>query len=375
MKKLLSVLLSLTAFLSFVLLSYSMVSASDSKIISDKITDNAAYSFDKNSGELTIDGYGMIWTGRVLSEDLYSQSVNTEDIKKLIIKDGITVFDLDMFFSSYDENIRISEITLPKSIKKISGSFKACELLKAIHYGGSKEDWHKVIGSDDKAFSKMNIQYSAPVEKSATGFSGKGNEIKTEKLSENISCTYNYITEELVVNGSGELKTNEENWQLSRLLFTAGDPYSDDYTRFVSFKDVVINEGVTKLCYGNFQYDTPESITIPKSVKIIEENCFGTLSADEDANIEIYYAGSAADWNQIEIGKYNEMLTKGKFHFADSSKEKTGVLESTSNVPADDKQIKKTSNAVYIIAGVSGAVLLIAVASVLIVIGKKKNKQ
>lgn len=361
MKKLLSAMSAYAVFLSIILLSYSMVSASDSKIISDKITDNAAYSFDKNNGELTIDGYGMIWTGRVLSEDLYSQSVKTEDIKKLIIKDGITVFDLGIVFSSYDENIRISEITLPKSIKKISGSFEVCQLLKAIHYGGTKEDWHQVIGSDDKAFSKMNIQYSAPVDKSATGFSGKGNEIKTEKLSENISCTYNYITEELVVNGSGELKTNEENWQLSRLLFTAGDPYSDDYTRFVSFKNVVINEGVTKLCHGNFQYDTPESITIPRSVKIIEENCFGTLSADEDANIEIYYAGSADDWNKIDIGEMNDLLINGNLHFAEEN-------------AAAGNTAEKSPYTVYIIASASAAVLLIAAAAVFIVIRKKKSK-
>ncbi|MDE5670834.1 MAG: leucine-rich repeat domain-containing protein [Eubacterium sp.] len=374
MKKLLSILLSFAVFLSLILLSCSMVSASDGNVISGKITDNSTYSFDKNSGELTIDGYGMIWTGRVLSEDLYSQSVKTEDIKKLIIKGGITIFDLDIVFSSYDENIRISEITLPKSIKKISGSFKTCELLKTIHYGGTKDDWNKVIGSDDKVFSKMNIQYSVPVEKSATGLSGKENEVKTEKLSENISCTYNYITEELVINGRGELKTNEENWQLSRLLFTAGDPYSDYYTRFVNFKDVVINDGITKLCNGNFQYDNLESITIPESVKIIEENCFGTLSADEDASVEVYYAGSSDDWNKIEIGKYNEMLTKGKLHFADSSADKADTFESTSAISTDNEQIEKSNNTIYIIAGASAAIVLIA-AAVLIVIRKKKSKQ
>lgn len=124
MKKLLSILFSFAAFLSLILLSYSIASASDNNIISGKITDNSTYSFDKNSGELTIDGYGMIWTGRVLSEELYSQSVKAEDIKKLTIKDGITVFDLDIFFSAYDEKIGISEITLPKSIKKISGYLK-----------------------------------------------------------------------------------------------------------------------------------------------------------------------------------------------------------------------------------------------------------
>ncbi len=374
MKKLLSILFSFAAFLSLILLSYSIASASDNNIISGKITDNSTYSFDKNSGELTIDGYGMIWTGRVLSEELYSQSVKAEDIKKLTIKDGITVFDLDIFFSAYDENIGISEITLPKSIKKISGSFKACDLLKTIQYGGTKDDWNKVIGSDDKAFSKINIQYSVKVEKSATGFSGKGNEIKTEKLSEDINCTYNYITEELVINGTGELRTNEENWQLCRLLFAAGNPYADDYTRFVSFKDVVINDGITKLCYGNFQYDNLESITIPKSVKIIEENCFGTLSADENASVEVYYAGSAADWNKIEIGKYNEMLTKGKLHFADSSTDISDTSESTSVVSIDNEQIEQSNNVISMIVGASATVLLIA-AAVVIVIRKNKNRK
>lgn len=374
MKKLVLFVFALVIFISAVFTFNTVIFASNDYIISGKITDNSTYSFDKNSGELTIDGYGMIWTGRVLSEELYSQSVKAEDIKKLTIKDGITVFDLDIFFSAYDENIGISEITLPKSIKKISGSFKACDLLKTIQYGGTKDDWNKVIGSDDKAFSKINIQYSVKVEKSATGFSGKGNEIKTEKLSEDINCTYNYITEELVINGTGELRTNEENWQLCRLLFAAGNPYADDYTRFVSFKDVVINDGITKLCYGNFQYDNLESITIPKSVKIIEENCFGTLSTDENASVEVYYAGSAADWNKIEIGKYNEMLTKGKLHFADSLTDISDTSESTSVVSIDNEQIEQSNNVISMIVGASATVLLIA-AAVVIVIRKNKNRK
>lgn len=178
----------------------------------------------------------------------------------------------------------------------------------------------------------------------------------------------------MVIDGTGELRTNEENWQLCRLLFAAGDPYADDYTRFVSFKDVVINDGITKLCYGNFQYDNLESITMPKSVKIIEENCFGTLSTDENASVEVYYAGSAADWNKIEIGKYNEMLTKGKLHFADSLTDISDTSESTSVVSIDNEQIEQSNNVISMIVGASATVLLIA-AAVVIVIRKNKNRK
>lgn len=371
MKKLVSIVFSLVLLVFALFTSNIVLFASEDKIISGSFTDNSAYSFDKTNGELTIDGYGMIWTGRILSEDLYSESVKIEDIKKLIIKDGITIFNISIFFSPYDENIKLTEITLPKSIKKVEGSFDNCSDLKTINYAGSKNEWDKIIFSENQKeeLSEMHFNYSVDVPKSTTGISGKGNEIRTEKLNErinlpneNISCTYNFITEDLEINGKGELKTDNENRLLRSLMFTAGDPYDIDYVRLVTFKNVVINEGITKLCESNFEYEKINSIAIPVSVKEIEKNCFGGLIDEEKTNLEVYYAGSKEDWEKILIGENNEMLTKGNIHYENK-------------VSAEHENNSNSQKTGIYIAIISVAAVLIIAAGVIFVIKKKKNKQ
>ncbi|MDE5670833.1 MAG: hypothetical protein K2I14_05160, partial [Eubacterium sp.] len=251
----------------------------------------------------------------------------------------------------------------PKSIKKIQGDFSRCPSLKTIHYAGTPEDWNKIIFRDyqKELFSEMNFNYSVDVPQSDSDFSGRGNEIVEVKTDSGLKCKLNCITEELVVSGRGSLQISSgpySDFTTVSSLFRRGTGQDDTWTPYIS--DIVIEEGITKICENNF-VGVYNSVVIPKSVTKIEPNSFGSLNdsyrESENKKMDVYYAGSEAEWNKIEIGDMNDELINGNLHFNFENVE-------TGNA------IKKSQ---YIIVGALAAVLLITTAVVLIVIGKKKN--
>ena len=102
-----------------------------------------------------------------------------------------------------------------------------------------------------------------------------------------------------------------------------------------SVKKAVIKNGVTSIgsnAFGNC--NSLESITIPDSVTIIESNAFGYCDSLTSITIgngvtsigrfaffacnlltDVYYTGTEAQWNEIEIESYNDYLTNATIHF------------------------------------------------------------
>ena len=376
MKKLLSILIASMMLVSVLFASNSVVFASNSNIVSDSTAENMTYYFDKATGELTIDGYGMIWTTRNITDSLIAKSIQPTEILKLTVRDGITILHSGMIlgnFPGYDEWDNLTEVTLPKSIKKIDFSFDRCKSLKTINYAGTKADWNKIIISDDNALSKMKFNYSVNVEKSTTGKSGKGNEIKTEKLNKTVTCTYNYITNELVISGKGATKTTVDNACISNILFATGSSSDYEGNFGVHFNSVIVKNGITELCEANFQNeDELKSITIPKSVTKIGDNCFSSNHV-LNSNLEVYYEGSKEDWNKIKIGKQNGILINGNIHFKQGASENTPSKTETQKEPNEDTQ-KKSPNTGNNFVCASTAVVLVGAAMTFAFLKKKKNK-
>ena len=357
----------LTIF-AFIILVFALLPVNTVLFASSIIVVNSAISFDKDSGEVIYQGYGRMLPS-VSSYLLYDSGIEPTEVSKLLIKDGTTILDEYALMGAYESNnwINLTEMTLPKSIKKIEGDFSRCPSLKIINYAGTKEDWNKIIIRDNQneLFSKLEFNYSVDVPKSDESLSANaGNEFETVEILpyKKISCTFNYITDELVISGEGSLYmpiyVYDTNCSVSR-LFLSG--YDEDNLKIAHIRDVVIENGITKLCEGNFEHEGLNSITIPKSIKKIEESCFGTLADDEKSTLEVFYEGTKEDWDKIKIGKWNEMLTKGNIHFSENA--------STDNEKADISQ-----NTTYIALGISVAVVMISAATVVFVVKKKKNK-
>lgn len=365
-------------FFTFMLLTVTL-SANTTLFASSVKEMTVTESFDKESGEVIFQGYGRMWP--CIATNLREAGIEPDSVKKLLVKDGITILDSYVLMGAYesDDWINLTEMTLPKSIKKIQGDFSRCPSLKIINYAGTKEDWDKIIFRDnqDELFSKLEFHYSVDVPESDKSLADNaGDEIETVKIlpDKKISCKLDYITEELVVSGKGPLFISETVYDLDYSVYGLFYRGSDDNNcNIPRVRDVVIENGITKLCKNNFT-DVYNSVSIPKSVTKIESNCFGNLDDNElyqeaidnyreseNKKMDVYYAGSEADWNKIEIGDMNDELINGNLHFAEENAAAGNTME-------------KSPYTVYIIAGASAAVLLIAVVFVLIVIKRKKNK-
>ena len=85
--------------------------------------------------------------------------------------------------------------------------------------------------------------------------------------------------------------------------------YRDD------IKAVVIEEGVTHIGAQCFQFCTNlKSVTIPSSVESIGAAAFYRCQKLET----VYYGGTASDWDEIEIARYNKRLTSAELVFSDA---------------------------------------------------------
>ena len=126
--------------------------------------------------------------------------------------------------------------------------------------------------------------------------------------------------------GIGALAASDElTWSLDKkgTLTISGKgempDYSGDPPPWVRYRDdikaVVIEKGVTHIGAQCFQFCTKlKSVTIPSSVESIGDAAFyrcEKLSA-------VYYGGTASDWDEIEIARYNKRLTSAELVFSDT---------------------------------------------------------
>lgn len=80
-----------------------------------------------------------------------------------------------------------------------------------------------------------------------------------------------------------------------------------------SLESIVIPNGVTTIEPDAFGFcESLVSITIPKSVTSIETAAF---SLDDMGIINVYYAGSKAEWEKINFGEHNEEILTAMVHF------------------------------------------------------------
>ena len=87
-----------------------------------------------------------------------------------------------------------------------------------------------------------------------------------------------------------------------------------------SLNRVTIPEGLKKIPASAFSSCTDlRSVTIPKSVTMIERSAFEAC----DALLDVYYAGSKTDWEQINIDEYNAPLIDAAIHYDGST---TGLV-------------------------------------------------
>ncbi|MCM1341912.1 MAG: leucine-rich repeat domain-containing protein [Acetobacter sp.] len=335
MKKYLSTVLAVV-MLIVTILPINSVSFADDKIISGNLNNNIQYELDYSTGTFTVTAVGKVFCyfyessldGSGDSPYLDNNNIDSSKITKLVFSEGITLISNNPF-SSFKN---VKEITLPKSLKRVlRGTFPSDIKIDTINYGGNLLDWNKVQidnqdGTNNGLINAKEINFSNKVP-AAQGSSVFKDKVTEKKNIKNGTCTLNYYTGVLTVSGKDKVEVGHPDIDLDG-LFAIHFIY-DDVICYPLINSVIINNGVTKI--GKyFLRGYADSVTIPKSVKYIEENNINPDYYNKTIK-DIYYGGTIVDWKNIKLGEYND-LSGIKIHYAEkvSAKELKYSLSKTS---------------------------------------------
>ena len=87
----------------------------------------------------------------------------------------------------------------------------------------------------------------------------------------------------------------------------------DGFMLEITIEDFVIPNGIKKIKWFAFSWCDFKSITIPKSVEIIEDSAFSNCEITD-----VYYKGPWDGWDEIKIEYDNEELLNAELHIAPS---------------------------------------------------------
>lgn len=293
--------------------------------MTDIIDSNAVVVFNKKTGQFKIDCHGNFFPAFALEfgNDLYYNKLNGEEfdgnnVKSIYFKDGVTVIG----YNPISYFVNATEVTIPKSTKRIlRNTFPSSMKIKTINYGGSKEDWKKILidnGNNEAIQNCKSINYNAKIEKSTVSNSTDyyfNQRYKTKHFRKGgkITVKLDYYTGVVTVSGNGPTDDTDPLDAVSipsKLIETPSD-WSEGIL-FPTINTLKYKEGITVITSLNCNNSSAYTVYIPKSVKTIEESAF--LNNDYLKNV--YYAGTEKQWKEIKIAKKgNEDLLNAAIHF------------------------------------------------------------
>ena len=328
MKKVLSLLLSLAMLLSIV--SVVDFSAYADTLTTGKCGDNVKYSFESDTGTLTISGTG----------DMYDYSSNKSvfydngKIKTVIIEKGVT----SIGSGAFDGCTSLTSVTIPDSVTSIGDSaFYYCTRLTSVTIPNS------VTNIGDSAFRNCTSLRSVTIPNSVTSI---GNSVFEEctnlsnvTIPNSVTSIGDYtfynctrltsitIPDSVTSIGSNAFYNtpyynDKSNWDNGVLYIS--DCLIDTNYNFDSTTDYIIKDGTRIIAGSAFENcKSLTSVTIPDSVTSIGDNAFRSctnlkniivLSSDckfgsyiVGKEVKIYgYTNSTA--NEYAVLKGNEFI-------------------------------------------------------------------
>ena len=231
-------------------------------------------------GKEDILGYG---NGKIKKESY----ANNANIVKVILPESITVIGEKAFYSCAS----LAGITIPSGVTSIEmKAFANCAALKEINFGGTEAQWHNVsvaYGNAAVAKAKVNFASSAEIpENTDAARSAKDGKI-----------IYAGGKEEVLRHGITEIAASA-------------------YYEKANIVSVVLPEGVKAIGDRAFaSCGSITSITLPKSLEKIGRSAFFLC----DDIKEVYYGGTEAAYEKIQIDKFNSSLSAAKKYFAEKT--------------------------------------------------------
>ena len=210
---------------------------------------------------------------------------NCESLTSVAIPDGVTSIG-DRAFSTC---IGLTSVTIPDSIVSIGYcAFNGCNKLSTVNYGGTVEQWKSI---DNISFLQNSTIHCTDGTLYPHGTCGEN---VTWKLDENGTLT---------ISGKGDMK----NYKME-------SNYAPWKNRDGMIKSAVIEDGVASVGnYAFFGCRNLTSVKVPGSIDSIGDHAFD----EADSLSDVYYSGTMAQWEKIDIRSSNGNLKKATIHCSD----------------------------------------------------------
>ena len=304
---------------------------------------NLTYEFDSVTGTLTLTHHPDIdLSGKMAPYDT-SPFDSNKDIKHLIVNEGVTGFCKGAFRNCTE----LEDVTLPGTMLDISASaFLNCSSLKEIKLKGSVKSIGDYAFYDCTSLEKVTLNdglealghncfencaslAEITIPKSVTeifsnAFTASG--LKSLKLEDSACTVYPYSfnncakLESVDLGANAVLKSSSFSYctALKSVAIPGATETVEDDTFYScqALETLIICEGVTEIQEDAFNdCEAVRTVELPVSLKKIAAYTFRECESLTD----VYYNGSKAQWDKIEIGAQNEKLTGAKLHFNSSA--------------------------------------------------------
>ncbi len=317
-------------------------------------------------GVITVGSYALSGCGNI-TDITIPESVDTIcwrafsgcwSLDNIVISEGVEVIESEAFASC----IGLTEVTIPASVSSIElWAFDNCKSLEKFHVDKNNlffsTDEYGVLFNKDKScllqYPRENTIASYTVPDSVTHinddcFYGCKN-ITTVVIGSGVTNIGNYafsgcenlvnitLPDSLLWIGADAFMgtafyNNEENWQdgvlyNGNVLLASNEDLAGDYE---------IKDGTTILADGALSGTQITSVLIPDTVKSIGTSAFfgckelvnliipksvikigSAVIEDCDKLTEINYLGTEYEWNEIDVGSYNNDLFNITIHFTE----------------------------------------------------------
>lgn len=247
---------------------------------------------------------------------------NCQVLPSIIIPDSVT----SIGNGAFDSCFALHDITIPNSVTSIGeGAFEQCFGLTNVTIGNG------VTSIGDWAFYVCEALTDVIIPGSVTSIGDSAFEgcesLTSVTIPGSVTSIGSYAfsgCESLVDVTVPDPGSANYSWDdvfgyiapLSSLTISDGvTSISDNAFSGITFADngtVTIPNSVTSIGDSAFESSGLTSVTIGSSVTSIGEGAFDVC----DALTDVYYGGTEAQWNAIEIGDYNDPLENATIHYA-----------------------------------------------------------